>query len=266
MTIQIAFSTLLTDIEAAFQDSLTRSNTAAQQGDFDLVELEIERQRNLVSIRNQLQTLQDMWRDVVGERPVSTNTEPPGQSVGYSDILSEGYKRVLTALYETGGPEAVAEALNRVGKQVSEAASGLNVDPWHWLFGKKSTASPTGEEVTLKAEVVDQVQNQTDETKEAVSAATPINTSQRPPEALERPIFANYKGKLFEAVLLPGNRVHFNGQNYLSPSGAAKAIVKTGSQSVNGWLFWRYHDNKGREHPITDLRTPRPAKRKRSGR
>lgn len=67
MTIDDAFTTLLTEIKLALQESLARSNAATEAGNFDLVELELERQRNLVSLRNQLQGLQEAWPDMVGE-------------------------------------------------------------------------------------------------------------------------------------------------------------------------------------------------------
>jgi hypothetical protein len=63
-----AFTILLAQIEAALQESLACHNAAARQGNFDAVEVEIERQRNLVSARNQLQSLQELWTGLVGEQ------------------------------------------------------------------------------------------------------------------------------------------------------------------------------------------------------
>ncbi|GIK37997.1 MAG: hypothetical protein BroJett011_18300 [Chloroflexota bacterium] len=250
MTIQTAFATLLAAIETAFQESLKRSNTAAQQGDFDAVELEVERQRNLVAIRNQLQTLQEMWLDVVGERAASTSAEPQGQPVGYGDILSEGYNRVLTALHETGGPEAVAEAVNRVGKQITEATSGLNVDPWQWLFGKKHPTAQTQEEAAAKPRSPGPMSKATE-----VKPSTTSITTQSTAETIDRPIFAVYKRRRFEATFLPDHRVIYNGQGFASPSGAAQAITQT---HVNGWKFWRYVNEQGRERFISDLQAQQP--------
>jgi hypothetical protein len=59
------FTILLEDIKAALQESLARSNVATRQGDFDTVEVELERQKILVGARNQLEVLQELWPRLV---------------------------------------------------------------------------------------------------------------------------------------------------------------------------------------------------------
>ncbi len=41
-------------------------------------------------------------------------------------------------------------------------------------------------------------------------------------------------------------KVRYNGQEYATPSGAAKAIATTWQQ-VNGWMFWRYENPESKE-------------------
>jgi hypothetical protein len=62
---QEAFATLLRQVEGALQESLQRSNAATRQGNFDAVEVEIERQRNLVGASQQLQVLRELWPELV---------------------------------------------------------------------------------------------------------------------------------------------------------------------------------------------------------
>lgn len=64
---QQALAILLEQVEGALQKSLARHNAAALDSDFEAVEIEVERQRNLVSARNQLQGLQELWPGLVGE-------------------------------------------------------------------------------------------------------------------------------------------------------------------------------------------------------
>ena len=45
---------------------------------------------------------------------------------------------------------------------------------------------------------------------------------------------ANYKGKIFEAIVENGNLI-LNSKKYQSPSSAAVSITKN---PVNGWTFW----------------------------
>jgi restriction system protein len=55
---------------------------------------------------------------------------------------------------------------------------------------------------------------------------------------------ATHKGQTYYAKLLDiKGKVAYNGQEYLTPTAAAKAIV-IGWPSVNGWDFWRYHDSE----------------------
>ena len=148
-----AFRTLLAGVETALEKSLARHRAATQQGDFDTMEVELERQKNLVSARQQLEGLQELWPRLVGE---------------------------------------------------------------HQSARRSKRAKP----LTIPAEGL--------------------------------PIFARYKGRRFEAVLLPDHHVRFGEKEYGSPSGAGLVIVD--SKTLNGWRFWHYVDDKGLEHPISDLR------------
>lgn len=64
-------------------------------------------------------------------------------------------------------------------------------------------------------------------------------------------IFARHKGKKHDALLLQGWKVQLNGKLYRKPSGPAMAIT---GYPVNGWIFWRYRNERGDERPIDDLR------------
>ena len=65
-------------------------------------------------------------------------------------------------------------------------------------------------------------------------------------------IFRNYKGKRYDAKLLKGGRVEFNGKEFKSPSGAA---VMISGHNENGWRMWRYIDqSSNRNEPIEKLR------------
>jgi hypothetical protein len=83
---------------------------------------------------------------------------------------------------------------------------------------------------------------------------SPPAIAQTQPIALSEgtPIFAQYKRRRFEAILLPNRQVVWDREEYSSPSAAASAL--TGGTSVNGWRFWRYIDEQGREHVLHDLR------------
>jgi len=67
-----AFETLLTGVEAALEESWTRHKAATRQGDFDAMEIELERQKNLVSARQQLEGLQELWPRLVGEHQAAS--------------------------------------------------------------------------------------------------------------------------------------------------------------------------------------------------
>jgi len=55
-----------------------------------------------------------------------------------------------------------------------------------------------------------------------------------------------YCGKLVEATV-EKNHISYNGKEYTSPSGAARAVTEN---SVNGWVFWQYYDEKTRKWQI----------------
>ena len=70
-------------------------------------------------------------------------------------------------------------------------------------------------------------------------------------------IQASYKDQIFSAKLVSlRGKVHWNNQDYDTPSGAAKAVA-VDSKAVNGWDFWRYQDPEtGHFEKIKKLRQP----------
>ena len=82
MSRQGIFAPFLLEIEAALEESLSWQEAAAQRGDFDAMDVELERQKNLINARNQLQVLQELWPKLVGKRePITTPEEPMPESV-----------------------------------------------------------------------------------------------------------------------------------------------------------------------------------------
>lgn len=66
------------------------------------------------------------------------------------------------------------------------------------------------------------------------------------------PIFRQYKGRVYQGLLLVGWRVQLNGRIYPSPSAAATSI--SGHQE-NGLRVWRYKDQaSGEVRAIGSLR------------
>jgi len=65
-------------------------------------------------------------------------------------------------------------------------------------------------------------------------------------------LYANYKGKSYRAIFYTQRGIKLGGKFYLSPTGAAKAIVDR--RTVNGWNFWKYKDESGNLTAIKHLR------------
>ena len=60
-----------------------------------------------------------------------------------------------------------------------------------------------------------------------------------------------YHGEIVEATV-GKNHIIYNDNEYTSPSGAARAVT---GNSVNGWIFWQYYDEKtGKWQILTKLR------------
>ena len=77
MSRQEIFAPFLLEIETALEESLSWHQAAAQRGDFDAMDVELERQKNLINARNQLQVLQELWPRLTGKpKPVTTPEEP----------------------------------------------------------------------------------------------------------------------------------------------------------------------------------------------
>ncbi|MFN8382082.1 MAG: DUF2034 domain-containing protein [Anaerolineales bacterium] len=65
-------------------------------------------------------------------------------------------------------------------------------------------------------------------------------------------IEATHSGQIFSAELLDENwTVRYNGKEYSTPSGAAKAVA-TNWKQVNGWRFWKFSDLKTGEWEYID--------------
>ncbi len=92
-----------------------------------------------------------------------------------------------------------------------------------------------------------------------VNFEEPLDTETKKPKktkiSLPLIIRAKHKGEIFmgELLDLEGN-VRWNGQQYTTPSGAAKAIA-TDWKAVDGWIFWRYlNRSSGKWEKIGKLR------------
>ena len=123
-----AFSFLLEVVGVAFQDSLSRSNAAARRGEFETVEVEVEKQKNLVSARGQLNVLQELWSGLVGEYKPGKRPKRTRRHTRTGKRLPRGVKTsqkafvlpILTALEQLEGNGRMAEVLDIVGRLVSD--------------------------------------------------------------------------------------------------------------------------------------------------
>ncbi len=270
-----AFETLLAGVEAALEESWTRHKAATQQGDFDAMEIELERQKNLVSTRQQLEGLQELWPRMVGEREPAKKRKRTRQRATRRKKLQRGQKTpeqefivpILQVLQDMGGSGRAVEVLNRVGQRMLGTLnefdlSTLKTGQLRWRNTTQWARQKMKARGLLAAdsprgiwEITEHGRAYLREHAEGLSkpkTPSPVKEDMRPASPLEEiPIFAQYKGRLFQAVLLPNYHVRLAGQEHRSPSGAARSI--TGRQ-VNGWMFWRYADEKGHEHPIDNLR------------
>ena len=91
------------------------------------MESELERQRNLVNARNQLQGLQDLWPRLVG-RPRAVQAQSAEKRAAPHRRLKRGQRTpkaafvlpILHAVEELGGRGAVADVLERAGERLSD--------------------------------------------------------------------------------------------------------------------------------------------------
>ncbi|NIP55676.1 MAG: DUF4357 domain-containing protein [Phycisphaerae bacterium] len=65
-------------------------------------------------------------------------------------------------------------------------------------------------------------------------------------------IYANYKGRTYQAAVYSTGIIRLRGKKYLTPTAAAMSIVD--SRTRNGWTFWMYKDGKGNLVPLKKLR------------
>lgn len=66
-------------------------------------------------------------------------------------------------------------------------------------------------------------------------------------------IYRTYKGKEYKATLNPKGVITLAGKQYTSPSGAARAVLKT-PRAVNGWKFWYIQDIQGDWIQLADFK------------
>jgi hypothetical protein len=125
MADKMIFAPYIREIDAALEKSLSRHQKAAQQGDMDAMDVELEQQKNLISARNQLQVLQELWPRLVGE--TKTAKKASRKPHARRRKLKRGQKTpqeayivpILHALDELGGHGSVAAVLDRVGHLMS---------------------------------------------------------------------------------------------------------------------------------------------------
>lgn len=88
-----------------------------------------------------------------------------------------------------------------------------------------------------------------------VKAAKRVKSQTAPTITFPLKIRAEHDGQVYEAELLDiKGRVRWTGQDFKTPSGAAKAIAVEW-KSANGWDFWKYQDPEtGRSKSIGELR------------
>jgi hypothetical protein len=65
-------------------------------------------------------------------------------------------------------------------------------------------------------------------------------------------LYRTYKGREYRALLTPRGKIKLGGKVYLTPTAAAKAIVKR--SAVNGWKFWYIKDMNGEWIRLSDFR------------
>ena len=132
-----AFETLLAGVEAALEESWTRHKAATQQGDFDAMEIELERQKNLVSARQQLEGLQELWPGMVGKRQRARKSKRARSPASRGKKLPRGARTpveafvppILIALENLGGSGTIPEVLDLVGKLMSDTLNEFDLGP-----------------------------------------------------------------------------------------------------------------------------------------
>ncbi|MFA4958018.1 MAG: hypothetical protein WC556_13705 [Candidatus Methanoperedens sp.] len=70
-------------------------------------------------------------------------------------------------------------------------------------------------------------------------------------DSKSRRIFANYRKQLYEATYYSRDKIVYNGKEYTSPSAAGTAVT---NKPCNGWVFWKFKDETGKEQLLDKLR------------
>ncbi len=108
--------------------------------------------------------------------------------------------------------------------------------------------------------VIDEILGQVDKPVKRAKAKTRRKKTiegDRPLKGLLRGwqrIYATYKGKEYKAKVRPNGMIEMipGRQLYDSPSAAALAIIQKGQR--NGWIFWKYKNEKGELVMLKELR------------
>ena len=69
----------------------------------------------------------------------------------------------------------------------------------------------------------------------------------------DKPLQANYKGRMYLARVMGSGQIKLklDGKLYKTPSGAGVAVRD--GKSANGWVFWKYKNDKGEWVKINTL-------------
>jgi len=270
MEVHEAFQTLLARLQEALRGAQQAAEKALREGDFTGAKIATERCEEIANQIEHLETLQGQWPALVhglAEKPVKRTTQRLPRGVKTPNDAF--WVPILRALEQMGGRGRMGEVLTRVGvlmqDQLNEADFGLlsngRTIRWHntvaWArlrmvkAGLLASDSPRGIwEITERGRAYLR-QHGGDVGEREIS----VQQDDTPPPTISAkgiPIFVQYRGRRYEATLLPTHQVLYNGKIYSSPSAAAKSIVDW--QAVNGWKFWNYVDQEGRERCIDRLR------------
>lgn len=64
-------------------------------------------------------------------------------------------------------------------------------------------------------------------------------------------LYREYKGKEYKAILTPGGIIKIGNKYFITPTAAAKTIVKN---KTNGWKFWNIKDSNGEWVKLSDYK------------
>lgn len=258
-----AFALLLSRVRVAIEKSLARYTAAIELGDLEAMQVEQERQTNLLNARNQLEVLQELWPKLIDQQELDReeDTERGPPPTERRTPWQAFVVPILQTLEGLGGSAKANTVIDRVGRRMAGILTEFDRSPFdsggvRWRTTAQNARQRMIKQGLLASDSPPGTWEITDKGRErlhgqkAPAAASGPDPLPVPEEGL--PILARYRGRRYDATLLPDRRVLFDGKEYGSPSGAGVTIVPY--DTLNGWQFWRYVDDKGEEHPISDLR------------